>query len=203
MSQAGGSCEPAQGTRTPSSRASQLTPSSTVIQKLCKRLSLRQQVIASAIVFFRRYYLRNSYCETDPPLVAAACCYVAAKAEETPVHVKSAVSEAKAVFNGALWSQSEGRRRADGGIIHRDGIDDLPKRQHEARRDGVLPYRGARFPPHRLPPVPIARAALWTRRESERGRRGRTEAQGRDARDGRHGAADGMVRTFRASFHTR
>ena len=51
-------------------------------------------------LFFRRFYLRNSYCETEPSLVAASCVYVAAKAEETPVHVKSAVSEAKAVFNG-------------------------------------------------------------------------------------------------------
>jgi transcription initiation factor TFIIIB Brf1 subunit/transcription initiation factor TFIIB len=73
-----------------------------VIQKLCKRLGLRQQVIASAIVFFRRFYLRNSYCDTEPSLVAAACCYVAAKAEETPVHVKSAVAEGKVVFTGTL-----------------------------------------------------------------------------------------------------
>lgn len=67
---------------------------------MCKRLNLRQQVLSTAIVFFRRFYLRNSYCETEPSLVAASCVYVASKAEETPVHVKSAVSEAKAVFNG-------------------------------------------------------------------------------------------------------
>ncbi|BGP38873.1 RNA polymerase II holoenzyme cyclin-like subunit [Rhodotorula kratochvilovae] len=73
--------------------------SASAMQKICKRLGLRQQVLATAIVFFRRFYLRNSYCETDPALVAAACCYVAAKAEETPVHVKSAVGEAKVVFN--------------------------------------------------------------------------------------------------------
>ncbi|BGP14870.1 hypothetical protein JCM10213_003774 [Rhodosporidiobolus nylandii] len=68
------------------------------MQKICKRLSLRQQVLATAVTFFRRFYLRNSYCETAVCLVAAACCYVAAKAEETPVHVKSAVGEARAVF---------------------------------------------------------------------------------------------------------
>ncbi|GAA5982966.1 hypothetical protein JCM5350_003522 [Sporobolomyces pararoseus] len=73
--------------------------SASAMQKMCKRLNLRQQVLATGIVFFRRFYLRNSYCETEPSLVAAACVYVAAKAEETPVHVKSAVSEAKAVFN--------------------------------------------------------------------------------------------------------
>ncbi|GAA6023343.1 hypothetical protein JCM11491_000573 [Sporobolomyces phaffii] len=73
--------------------------SASAMQKMCKRLNLRQQVLATAIVFFRRFYLRNSYCETEPSLVAAACVYVAAKAEETPVHVKSAVTEAKAVFS--------------------------------------------------------------------------------------------------------
>jgi len=78
------------------------TSASPVIQKICKRLALRQQVIATAITFFRRFYLRNSYCDTDPPLVAAACCYVASKAEETPVHVKVALTESRTVFNGTL-----------------------------------------------------------------------------------------------------
>ncbi|GAA5944502.1 uncharacterized protein JCM15063_006383 [Sporobolomyces koalae] len=77
----------------PGSRPSQ------AMQKMCKRLNLRQQVLSTAIVYFRRFYLRNSLCETEPTLVAAACVYVAAKAEETPVHVKSAVSEARAVFH--------------------------------------------------------------------------------------------------------
>ena len=71
-----------------------------LIQKLGKRLSLRQIPIATATVFFRRFYLKNSYCETNPYLVLAACCFVAAKVEETPVHIKSVVSEAKIVFGG-------------------------------------------------------------------------------------------------------
>ncbi|GAA6064050.1 hypothetical protein JCM10212_005858 [Sporobolomyces blumeae] len=85
------------------------------MQKICKRLTLRQQVLSTAIVYFRRFFLRNSYCETDPPLVAAASVYVAAKAEETPVHVKSAVSEAKAVFNemGILSFTSDNNRLAE------------------------------------------------------------------------------------------
>ena len=55
-------------------------------------------MIATATVFFRRFYLKNSYSETDPYLVVAACCYVAAKAEESPVHIKNVVTEAKALF---------------------------------------------------------------------------------------------------------
>jgi hypothetical protein len=56
-------------------------------------------VIATATVFFRRFYVKNAYCETDPFLVIAACCYVAAKAEESPVHIKTVVNEAKALFS--------------------------------------------------------------------------------------------------------
>ncbi|KAF8302528.1 cyclin-like protein [Clavulina sp. PMI_390] len=73
-----------------------------VITRLGKRLEMRQQVIATAIVFFRRFYLKNSYCETEPFFVAAACCYVAAKVEEAPVHLKSVVGEARNLF-GQEW----------------------------------------------------------------------------------------------------
>ena len=69
-----------------------------VIAKLGKKLSLRQRVIATATVFFRRFYLKSSYCETDPFMVITACCYVAAKAEESPVHIKNVVTEARLLF---------------------------------------------------------------------------------------------------------
>jgi cyclin C len=61
---------------------------------------LRQVPIATATIYFKRFYLKNAYCETNPYLVLAACLLVAAKVEETPVHIKSVVSEAKAVFTG-------------------------------------------------------------------------------------------------------
>lgn len=70
-----------------------------VISKLGKKLQLRQRVIATATVFFRRFYLKNSYCETEPFIVIASCCYVAAKAEESPVHIKNVVSEARSLFS--------------------------------------------------------------------------------------------------------
>jgi cyclin-C len=73
-----------------------------VISKLGKKLQLRQRVIATATVFFRRFYLKNSYCETDPFIVIAACCYVAAKAEESPVHIKNVVAEARLLFSREL-----------------------------------------------------------------------------------------------------
>ncbi|KAF8164749.1 cyclin-like protein [Crassisporium funariophilum] len=70
-----------------------------VITKLGKKLQFRQRIIATATVFFRRFYLKNSYCETDPFTVIAACCYVAAKAEESPVHIKVIVAESRALFS--------------------------------------------------------------------------------------------------------
>lgn len=73
-----------------------------VIAKLGKKLSLRQRIIATATVFFRRFYLKNSYCDTDPFIVIAACCYVAAKAEESPVHIKNVVTEARLLFGSAF-----------------------------------------------------------------------------------------------------
>lgn len=62
-------------------------------------MGFRQRVTATASVFFRRFYLKNSYCETDPFIVIAACCYVAAKAEEFPVHIKTVVNESRSVFS--------------------------------------------------------------------------------------------------------
>ncbi|KAI6020174.1 hypothetical protein PISMIDRAFT_675129 [Pisolithus microcarpus 441] len=70
-----------------------------VITKLGKKLAFRQRVIATAIVFFRRFYLKNSYCETDPFIVIAACCYVAGKAEESPCHIKNITAEARLLFS--------------------------------------------------------------------------------------------------------
>lgn len=72
-----------------------------VITKLGKKLQLRQKVIATATVFFRRFYLKNSYCETDPFIVIAACCYVAAKAEESPIHIKTVMTESRTLFSRA------------------------------------------------------------------------------------------------------
>ena len=69
-----------------------------MITKLGKKLQLRQRVIATATVFFRRFYVKNSYCETDPFIVIAACCYVAAKAEESPVHIKNVVTESRTLY---------------------------------------------------------------------------------------------------------
>ena len=71
---------------------------SSVIIKLGSKLNMRQRVIATAVVFFRRFYLKSSYCETDPFIVIGACCYLAAKSEESPLHIKTVISESRNVF---------------------------------------------------------------------------------------------------------
>ncbi|KAG0210856.1 hypothetical protein BGX28_008823 [Mortierella sp. GBA30] len=66
-----------------------------LIGKIGKRLQFRQQVIATAIVYFKRFYTKNSMRSTDPSLVAATCIYLACKIEECPQHIKHIITEMK------------------------------------------------------------------------------------------------------------
>jgi len=53
-----------------------------IIQALGEQLKVRQQVIATAIVYFRRFYARNSLKSIDPLLLAPTCLVLASKVEE-------------------------------------------------------------------------------------------------------------------------
>jgi cyclin C len=48
-------------------------------QVLGEQLKLRQQVIASATVFFKRFYAMNSLNTIDPLLLAPTCVFLASK----------------------------------------------------------------------------------------------------------------------------
>ena len=50
-----------------------------------EQLKLRQQVISTAIVYYRRFYSRNSLSDVDPLLLCPTCVYLAAKVEESGV----------------------------------------------------------------------------------------------------------------------
>lgn len=76
----------------------------------------------------------------------------------------------------------------------RHGPLNVPDGQHQARRDGVLPDRGARLPSHHLPPVPLSGSALWSRRRSSCWGRSWAIESRCDARNRRYGSADGLVR---------
>ena len=99
---------------------------------LGKRLTLRQCVIATATVFFRRFYVENLYCETDPFIVIAACCYVAAKTEESPVHIKNVVSESRVTY----FPHSISVPHCRGWVLGQE----LPLGQLKAGRNGVLSH---------------------------------------------------------------
>ncbi|XP_001625017.2 cyclin-C [Nematostella vectensis] len=55
---------------------------SNFMQSLGEHLDLRQQVIATATVFFKRFYSKNSLKSIDPLLIAPTCVYLASKVEE-------------------------------------------------------------------------------------------------------------------------
>ncbi|XP_064614892.1 cyclin-C-like [Liolophura sinensis] len=52
------------------------------IQALGEQLKVRQQVIATATVYFKRFYSRNSLKCIDPWLMAPTCIFLASKVEE-------------------------------------------------------------------------------------------------------------------------
>uniref|UniRef100_H2YLX5 Cyclin-C n=1 Tax=Ciona savignyi TaxID=51511 RepID=H2YLX5_CIOSA len=53
-----------------------------VIQSIGEHLKLRQQVIATATVFFKRFYSKHSLRSCDPLLLAPTCIFLASKVEE-------------------------------------------------------------------------------------------------------------------------
>jgi cyclin C len=52
------------------------------IQAIGEQLKVKQQVISTAIVYFRRFYVRNSLKCIDPLLLAPTCLFLASKVEE-------------------------------------------------------------------------------------------------------------------------
>ncbi len=61
------------------------------IQKLGKLLKLKQRVIATAIVFFKRFYLKSSFVDFDPRLIAPTTLFLAAKSEECSLNARKVV----------------------------------------------------------------------------------------------------------------
>jgi len=53
-----------------------------LIQVLGEALKVRQQVIATATVYFKRFYARNSLKAIDPLLMSPTCIFLASKVEE-------------------------------------------------------------------------------------------------------------------------
>ena len=62
--------------------------------KLARRMSLRQQALATAQAYMKRFYLRVEIRKTNPYLIMATAVYLACKMEECPQHIRLMLGEA-------------------------------------------------------------------------------------------------------------
>lgn len=70
--------------------------------KLGKKLLARQQALATAQVYLRRFYSKVEIRRTNPYLVLATALYLACKMEECPQHIRVVVSEARQLWPGSF-----------------------------------------------------------------------------------------------------
>ena len=68
--------------------------------KIGRRLNIRQQAIATAQIYIRRFYTKVEIRRTNPYLVVATALYLACKMEECPQHIRIVVSEARNTWPG-------------------------------------------------------------------------------------------------------
>ncbi|OAA44303.1 RNA polymerase II holoenzyme cyclin-like subunit [Metarhizium rileyi] len=68
--------------------------------RLAKRLSIRQQAMATAQVYLKRFYIKVPIRSTNPYLVITTAVYLACKIEEAPQHIRLIVTEAR-----QLWQE--------------------------------------------------------------------------------------------------
>ncbi|CAA3021189.1 cyclin-C1-2-like isoform X1 [Olea europaea subsp. europaea] len=72
---------------------------SNYIARLAQNVKVRQRVVATAITYMRRVYVRRSMSEYDPRLVAPSCLYLASKAEESTVQARLLVFYIKKLYS--------------------------------------------------------------------------------------------------------
>lgn len=61
-------------------------------------MSTRQQAIATAQVYLKRFYTKNEIRQTNPYLVLTTAFYLACKMEECPQHIRFVVGEARGLW---------------------------------------------------------------------------------------------------------
>ncbi|GAB0137178.1 RNA polymerase II holoenzyme cyclin-like subunit [Epichloe bromicola] len=66
--------------------------------RLAKRLSIRQQAMATAQVYLKRFYIKVPIRRTNPYLVITTAIYLACKIEEAPQHIRLIVTEARQLW---------------------------------------------------------------------------------------------------------
>jgi hypothetical protein len=81
-----------------------MSPSKPEINRLGKRLQVRQQAMATAQLYVRRFYSKVEIRRTNPYLVIATAVYLACKMEESPQHIRLVVTEARSLWPGSPHS---------------------------------------------------------------------------------------------------
>lgn len=61
---------------------------------------IRQQALATAQVYLRRFYTKVEIRRTNPYLMLATSLYLACKMEECPQHIRILVGEARTMWPG-------------------------------------------------------------------------------------------------------
>ncbi|CAJ2510719.1 Uu.00g063440.m01.CDS01 [Anthostomella pinea] len=68
------------------------------INRLGKRLGVRQQAVATAQLYIKRFYCKVEIRRTNPYLVITTALYLACKMEETPQHIRLLVTESRSLW---------------------------------------------------------------------------------------------------------
>ncbi|KAH8677521.1 cyclin domain-containing protein [Xylariales sp. PMI_506] len=68
------------------------------VTRLGKRLVIRQQAMATAQMYIKRFYTKVEIRRTNPYLVVATAVYLACKMEECPQHIRLVVQEARSLW---------------------------------------------------------------------------------------------------------
>ncbi|ELR05807.1 RNA polymerase II holoenzyme cyclin-like subunit [Pseudogymnoascus destructans] len=68
------------------------------VKRLGKRLSVRQQAMATAQLYIKRFYTKIEIRRTNPYLLIATAVYLASKMEESPQHIRLVVNEARSLW---------------------------------------------------------------------------------------------------------
>ncbi|KAI0154468.1 cyclin-C [Xylariaceae sp. FL1272] len=66
--------------------------------RLGKRLGVRQQCLATAQMYLKRFYTKVEIRRTNPYLVITTALYLACKMEEAPQHIRLVVSESRSLW---------------------------------------------------------------------------------------------------------
>jgi cyclin C len=69
-------------------------------------MAIRQQALATAQVYMRRYYTQVEMRRTNPYIVLATAFYLACKTEECQQHIRVVIGEARNCWPGAAPSPS-------------------------------------------------------------------------------------------------